>query len=116
MARLYSAFRFYVEQLGKGRKSLPHYKPSAAFFHTYVLKNLAQFQDCLFDHEVADAMVKCVVKASKGALYSLAGSMYYPHLRQWLELTRTQLHRDVMVTSLEERVSPDKGPQELNHM
>lgn len=102
VVRLYSAFRFYAEQKGHFGEMMEGYKPSARFFHQYVLRRVQRFQDCLFEASLGEAMTRCVIDDADIILYSITSSMYYPVLKQWLELTRTKLHEDVLLLRLEQ--------------
>ena len=119
MARFYSAFKFYMEQTDRKsqwqqRLGVPGYEPSASYFHKVVVQQVREFQDCLYSNGVAMAMTHCIVDASRTGEHHFVASMYYVHMRQWMELTRTQMHRDIMVARLEDFGDPEKVPRVVN--
>lgn len=110
MERAYSHFRFYRVVHGKQPFTL-----TADSFHAVMEEVVAEFQDCLFSHPVEVAITSCA-NANRFTTELIIG-MYHVHLQQWLALTKTQLHRDVLVTRMEDHGGHDAAAgQELNRM
>ena len=112
--RAFSHFRFYRVHKNQTDPSM-NFEPTADYFHTYIEKAVRGFQDCLFSQPVELAITSCA-NANRFTTEMIIG-LYYVHLRQWLTLSDTELHRDVLVTRLEDLGGQDAAAgQELNRM
>lgn len=124
--RLYSAFRYYLEEQLNGKFFQPEgYAPTAEFFHTYVEEQVRDFQACVMGTAGGwrtstlrrpPGLRRCIITKQAGLLHSVQGSIYYAQIVQWLQLTGTQLHRDVMVIPFERLKDPRAWATTLNQV